>query len=90
MPPPAGYADESPLYSVEIGAPLAVPAKVAVPFQNDQNTVPKELSIYQSTDGGSTWVRIADSYINAGFLEGSLASPGLVFAGYPQTGACGG
>ena len=87
--PPTGYVDESPVYDIE-GSPLVIPlpgpATVSLPFQNNSNLVASQLGIYTSSDG-ITYSRVQDSYINAGFLQGSLSRFGFLFAGYPQTAA---
>ncbi|MGB8298825.1 MAG: hypothetical protein WCG85_25635 [Polyangia bacterium] len=88
LSPPAGYVDESPVYDIEgpTGTTLSTPATVSMPFQNNLSFVASQLSIYTSTDG-ITYSRIQDSYLNAGFLQGSLSKFGFLFAGYPQTAA---
>ena len=68
------------------GVPLPGPATVNLPFQNNLDVVYSQLSIYASADG-TTYLRIQDSYVNAGFLQSSLPKFGFVFAGYPQTAA---
>jgi hypothetical protein len=68
------------------GVPLPGPATVNLPFQNNLDVVSSQLSIYASADG-TTYLRIQDSYVNAGFLQSSLPKFGFVFAGYPQTAA---
>jgi hypothetical protein len=87
-PPPAGYVDESPIYSIAMlpGLTLSTPAKLVLPYQNNLGFISTQLAIYFSTDG-MTYTRVQDSYINAGFLQGSLTKSGFVFAGYPQTAA---
>jgi len=88
LAPPAGYVDESPVYDIEgpAGATLVGPAAVSIPSQNNLRIGSLQLSIYTSADG-IAYSRIQDSYINAGFLQGSLSKFGFLFAGYPQTAA---
>jgi hypothetical protein len=92
MTPPVGYVDESPVFSV-FSSPdfqLVNPAMLVLPYRNNQTTIQNTLAIYMSSDSGATWSRVADSYINAGFLQGSLLKPGLYFAGYSDSSPCGG
>jgi hypothetical protein len=87
LSPPAGYVDESPVYDIEAlpaGTILSQPVPVSIPFQNNININPQQLSIYASTDGVH-YTRAQDSYINAGFLQGSLSKFGFIFAGYPMS-----
>ena len=89
LAPPAGYVDASPVYDIEAvpaGTILPQPVPVNLPFQNSIGTYPQQLSIYASTDGVQ-YTRVQDSYINAGFLQGSLSKFGYIFAGYPMSAA---
>lgn len=89
LAPPAGYVDASPVYDIEAlpaGTILPQPVPVNIPFQNSIGTYPQQLSIYASTDGVQ-YTRVQDTYINAGFLQGSLSKFGYVFAGYPMSAA---
>ncbi len=87
-PPPAGYVDESPIYSIAMlpGLTLSTPARLVLPYQSNLSLISSQLAIYFSTDG-TTYTRVQDSYVNAGFLQGSLTKSGFVFAGYPKTAA---
>ena len=63
---------------------LAVPATLTVPESNLSGHWPKEIAIYASTDGGSSYARVTDSYQNAGFAQSSLSTLGPVLVGYPR------
>jgi hypothetical protein len=85
MPPPAGYVDGSPIYRIDPSdLMLAKPAVLTIPFAVLSGTVPP-LAIYQIV--GDTFVKVPDSYLNAGFLQGSIKTTGLYFAGAPKTPA---
>jgi len=89
LAPPAGYVDESPVYDIAAlpaGTILPQPVPVNIPFQNNINVISQQLSLYASTDGVQ-YTRVQDSYINAGFLQGSLSKFGYIFAGYPMSAA---
>jgi hypothetical protein len=92
--PPEGFVDYSPVYRIEPArTEFAVRAEIMVPYGNMTTLINNSLSIYQALDDSSRFERISDSYINAGFLQGSLTRTGLVFAGYPEMDsdpACGG
>jgi hypothetical protein len=89
LAPPAGYVDASPVYDIEAlpaGTILLQPVPVNIPFQNSISIYSQQLSIYASTDG-LQYTRVQDTYINAGFLQGSLSKFGYIFAGYPMSAA---
>lgn len=93
--PPTPYVDESPVYDIQpAGLLFKVPALLTLPYENVSGIVAPELVIEASRDCGASYKPISDSYINAGFLQGSLSQLGPVFAGYPRTqldvAACGG
>ena len=86
--PPLGYVDYSPIYVFEVSpGPLLAPVKLSLPALNNQYSIPAQLAIYWSADGGS-YSKLPDSYINAGFLQASLPRTGFVFTGYPQAATC--
>jgi len=85
VPPPASYVDASPIYQIDPpNLMFAKPAALTLPFKMKNGSIPSTLAIDASTDAG--YVRLADSYINAGFLQGSLSRTASVFAGYPKSG----
>jgi hypothetical protein len=88
VPPPAGVADASPVYLVEAEATLPALA-VKVPMASNQSQfAANSTGLYFSADG-SSFTQIADSYQNAGFLQGTIPGAGIVFAGSrPSPGDC--
>jgi hypothetical protein len=89
LAPPAGYVDASPVYDIEAvpaGTILPQPVPVSLPFETSTGSISQQLSIYASIDGVQ-YTRVQDSYINAGFLQGSLSKFGYIFAGYPMSAA---
>lgn len=88
VPPPVGVADASPVYLVEAKATLPALA-VKVPMTSNQSQFGADSTgLYFSADG-SSFTQIADSYQNAGFLQGTLPGAGIVFAGSrPSPGDC--
>jgi hypothetical protein len=86
--PPVGVADASPVYLVEAEATLP-PLAVKVPMTSNQSEfAAASTGLYFSADG-SSFTQIADSYQNAGFLQGTLPGAGIVFAGSrPSPGDC--
>jgi hypothetical protein len=84
IPPPVGFIDYSPVYRIDPpGLTFAGRVGIVVPSGNTDGSVGQGLSIEFSLDGSSAFSRIGDSYVNAGFLQGTLPSTGFVFAGYP-------
>jgi hypothetical protein len=87
--PPDAYTDFSPVFDLAPhGLALAIPAKLILPETNAGGWS-GAISIYLSTDGGSSYGRISDSYQNAGFAESSLSTLGPVFVGYPRDAGAG-
>jgi hypothetical protein len=83
IPPPSEYVDGSPVYSIEpAGVKFALPVALNVPFGALGGEQPP-FSIYASDSAGFT--RVADSYMNAGFMQGSIKQTGEVFIGVPKT-----
>ena len=70
--------------AVPAGTILPQPVPVSLPFQTSTGSISQQLSMYASTDGVQ-YTRVQDSYINAGFLQGSLSKFGYIFAGYPMS-----
>jgi hypothetical protein len=85
LPPPSEYVDGSPVYSIEpAGLTFAAPIAINVPF-GALNGVQPAFSIYVSN--GAAFTRAADSYMNAGFMQGSITQTGELFVGVPKTAA---
>jgi hypothetical protein len=84
-PPPASFIDGSPVYQIDPpDLTFAKPVLISVPYAVRSGLVPP-FDIYL-TNGGK-FERVADSYRNAGFLEGSISHLGSVMAAKPKTGA---
>jgi hypothetical protein len=87
-PPPADFVDYSPTYLVEPGdVSSQFPIHLTVPFGGNDGRIPVTLAIYAAADAAGPFERVSDSYINAGFLQGSITSFGAFFAGSPRTAA---
>jgi hypothetical protein len=87
-PPPADFVDYSPIYLVEPGDVRSqFPIKLTVPFGGNDGGMPRTLAIYAAADPAGPFERVSDSYINAGFLQGSITHFGAFFAGSPRTAA---
>jgi len=87
--PPDAYTDFSPVFDLAPhGLALAIPAKLTLPEANAGGWS-GAISIYVSTDAGSSYGRASDSYQNAGFAEASLSTIGPVFVGYPRNADAG-
>jgi hypothetical protein len=83
IPPPVGYVDGSPIYRIDpADLTLAKPGLLTIPTSVLSGVVPP-LAIYQIV--ADTYVKVPDSYLNAGFLQGSIKSGGLYFAGVPKS-----
>jgi hypothetical protein len=84
LPPPAAFVDFSPVYLVEADGPVQESfLPIQVPYGNRDGSHGKELAIYTFSEPGEEPTRLADSYINAGFMQGSTKTLGYFFAGYP-------
>lgn len=87
-PPPAEFVDFSPIYLVEPGdLSSQVRINVTVPYGGNDGRIPRALAIYAAADPQGPFERLADSYVNAGFLQGSITHFGAFFAGSPRTDA---
>jgi hypothetical protein len=96
IPPPQDLLDWSPVYLVEpAGLALSVRTPIRLPWSS--GPVPSSqsgptavttpgLSIWYSPDG-SCFTRVADSYTNAGFEQGSVTQLGYFVVGTPRTAA---
>jgi hypothetical protein len=82
-PPPEDFVDFSPLYLVAADAEPDGTVALQLPWGNRAGTVGGELSIYFRAHERADWERVPDSYVNAGFMQGSLVGLGFYFAGYP-------
>lgn len=87
-PPPAEFVDYSPIYLVEPGdLSSQVRINLTVPYGGNDGRIPRTLAIYAAADPQGPFERVADSYVNAGFLQGSITHFGAFFAGSPRTDA---
>ena len=87
-PPPAEFVDYSPIYLVEPGdVSSQFQIRLTVPFGGNDGEIPVTLAIYAAADPAGPFERVSDSYINAGFLQGSIRHFGAFFAGSPRTAA---
>jgi hypothetical protein len=85
IPPPSEYVDGSPVYSIEpAGLAFALPVAINVPY-GALGGVQPAFSIYVSSGAG--FIRAPDSYMNAGFMQGSIKQTGELFIGVPKTAA---
>lgn len=83
--PLASLTDFSPMYRMEpADLTFAVPVKVMIPASNSTNFVSKALSVYWSGGCGGTFTRLSDSYVNAGFCQGSTKKLGWAVLGHSQ------
>jgi hypothetical protein len=71
------------VYLVEADTAPSSPVNIVVPWGNRSGSVGSALSIYAASSNTATPERVPDSYVNAGFLQGSVRKFGLFFAGYP-------
>ena len=87
-PPPADFVDYSPIYLVQPSALSSqLQIDLTVPFGGNDGEIPPTLAIYAAADPAGPFERVLDSYINAGFLQGSITHFGAFFAGSPRTAA---
>jgi hypothetical protein len=95
IPPPQDLLDWSPVYLAEpAGLALAARTPVQLPWssgpfpasQGPSTTTAAGLSIWYSADG-ACFTRLADSYTNAGFEQGSTTQLGYFIVGVPRTAA---
>jgi hypothetical protein len=85
--PPRDLLDWSPVYRIEpLGLCLAVPAPLTLPWANSSGTTASNLAIWFSPDG-TCFTRVADSYTNAGFEEGSTTQLGYFIVAQARTAA---
>jgi hypothetical protein len=54
-------------------------------WSNRDGSVAQALAIYRAYEPSGPFARIADSYVNAGFMQGSVSEFGYFFAGAPKT-----
>ena len=88
LAPPPDFIDYSPVYLVE-PASLAssVRIRISLPSGNTSGMLASALSVYAAVQWGDPFERVADSYVNAGFMQASITQFGLFFAGSPKTPA---
>ena len=85
-PPPADFIDFSPIYRVDpIDLALTVPGEWQVPWGNFEGDTPRDLALYWSPSGAPTsFTRLPDSFVNAGFNQASARNGGFLFVGAPK------
>jgi hypothetical protein len=83
-PPPQAFRDTSPVYQIDPpDLKFTIPAELQIPWTvSSGSTVEPKLSIYVSR--GGAFERVADSYINAGFSQGTVTQLGSFFTGWPK------
>ena len=95
IPPPQDVLDWSPVYLAEpAGLTLAERTPIQLPWGSGPFPVTQSplvvtaagLSIWFSADG-TCFTRLADSYTNAGFEQGSVTQLGYFIVGVPRTAA---
>jgi hypothetical protein len=88
LAPPADFIDSSPVYSVEPHSlASSVRIRIVVPYGNLSGLPYGPLSVYTAPQWGDPFQPVADSYLNAGFMQASVTQFGFFFAGYPKTSA---
>jgi hypothetical protein len=84
-PPPADFVDYSPVYSIEpAGLSSTIPLPIVIGAANNEMLVTNALAIYGGPSVSGPFKRLADSYVNAGFMQGSTKTLGAFFVGYPK------
>ena len=84
-PPPSGFVDYSPVYSLEpAGLTTMMPLPIVIGWANIDGTVDGSLAIYAAPAESGPFERVSDSYVNAGFMQASIKRFGAFFAGYPK------
>jgi hypothetical protein len=82
--PPARFAPTTRGYKVEpLELRFALPVPMHVPW-GETNMGGPSFAIYTSPDSCSEPSRLGDSYVNAGFLQGTTTRLGVFFAGTPS------
>lgn len=99
VPPPAGFADATPVYVFEpVGLRFATPASLEMPRDStmmvpfDQAASSALPTLYWSSEADACALApIADNYVNAGFNQGTVTQLGWAVVGRPlprATAAC--
>ena len=82
---PAEFIDYSPVYLVQPSDLLStVPLRIVVPWANKDGQVAAALAIYRANDPNGPFAKVTDSYVNAGFMQGSVKELGYFFSGAPK------
>jgi hypothetical protein len=96
-PPPAGFADWSPLYRLDpVGLVLAAPATLSIPFSNGccqpGSGVPcggafsRAMGLFWSGQDTCGLERLPSSYVNAGVEQGTTTRLGFAIVGFATLG----
>ncbi len=82
--PPNDYVDVSPVYRFDPpNLTFTLPVAVRMPIGNGSGTYPGTIGMYWSTATEGHFERVEDSYLNAGFLQGSTTRLGKAFGAIP-------
>jgi hypothetical protein len=83
-PPPAGFVDASPVYMVEpLALTLETPGEISLPLSNRPG--PQAFALYFTPSMDQPFVRMADSYNNAGFIQATLLRGGYYYVCAPAS-----
>jgi hypothetical protein len=82
--PPKLFGPTTPGYVVEPpNLEFALPVALHVPWGNYSSNSPPTFGIYTAADVCTTPAKLPDSYVNAGFLQGTTQRLGIFFGGTP-------
>jgi hypothetical protein len=85
IPPPSDFIDYSPIYYLQpVNVMTTIPMPITIGWSNKDGTVGGDLAVYAGPDGTGPFVRVPDSYLNAGFMQASIKQFGAFFVGYPR------
>ena len=89
--PPKGFVDWSPVYAIEPAELGFVQgAAIQIPAFSSLTSLDSGMAIYFSDSADGPFEKLADSYVNAGFLQATALKTGFFFVGYPSAddGSC--
>jgi hypothetical protein len=82
--PPKRFAATTPGYVIEpLDLEFAIPASLRIPWGNTSSAT-QGFSIYTAPSTCAEPAKLPDSYVNAGFLQGTTQRLGIFFAGTPN------
>ncbi|HEY5375839.1 MAG TPA: hypothetical protein VIK01_19305 [Polyangiaceae bacterium] len=83
--PPAEFNPTTPGYVIAPpGLKFAVPVAIRIPWGVLGGGAPPNFGVFFAPDARSIPAELSDSYVNAGFLEGTLKGTGILFTGAPS------